>query len=694
MFVSYFFLSCLVKAIRNAKFDLIPYIFRVSIPGIPDASAEDRVDEDVDDDEQEIPAPAASEDVPKLNVSEKDSPYALISKFFPDRERNHRRMQNNFEKSFVNGQLSREQVDSIGELGPEEIWLSEGNLLVLKGGGSSNDRSSFVNPWEPLDDFQAPYREPKLPPPDFIPTENGVGVPLPPEDEQEDNPRTGINFFLSEEKKKEEKEKEKVKEELKFKQNFIPDDDDDSEETVGGSLPPETLRNFVFPEFFNEEQYINEMENFHSIRHAQYLAAKLQEANGAVLKKPSKMIVPPPTAKPSYFVSSTTPESFSYAYVSTTSAPPIHIQSPRPHLKPRPLTTPRPSFNIATPSPRPKKFKHYPVVQSSPKTVPIPASYKQRRLPTPRPRLTFLSEQQKQKKKKQKKKKKVQQHLPPPSPTTALPISTTAYNHNTEINPSYLRQLTTPKSFYSSPILSNNNIQDSAAADNNHSNQKQLFYPAVTAVKSSKYLIKSLAKEYAGRAVKSSVPNNRNIFSALSNEIDGSGGISEQLFHAIKNPHKQRQIPPPPPPPPHRAPKKISHFSPPPQQQQHHHHHSKPAALHIQPRSRAFKPSPRRRISYTGGPPKPSEVRSLPTGGHHRGSYLPQQQYQSPSETYANFVAPQTSHPLLPPPQTSHGVSPSLALAPSGVRRTDSERYVSFYRGSVGGRSWGYSYRL
>ena len=31
--------------------------------------------------------------------------------------------------------------------------------------------------------FKAPYREPRLPPPDFIPEEHGVGVPLPPETE-------------------------------------------------------------------------------------------------------------------------------------------------------------------------------------------------------------------------------------------------------------------------------------------------------------------------------------------------------------------------------------------------------------------------------------------------------------------------------------------------------------------------------
>ena len=664
--------------------------FNIIPAGIRDASADDRVDEDIEDDDekQETAASATSssaDDVPKLNVSEKDSPYALISKFFPNRERNHRRMQNEFEKSYINGQLSREQVGSIGDLGPEEVWLSEGNLLVLKG-GSSNDRGGFVDPWEPLDDFQAPYREPKLPPPDFIPTENGVGVPLPPEDEVEDDPRTGIDFFRSkelkqqiEEEEKEKEEERKVKEELTFKQNIIPDEE----------ATPERLRNFVFPEFFNEEKYINEMENFHSIRHAQYLASKL--ANAARLK-PSK-VIPPPTSKPTYFVTTTTPESYSYAYISTTPAPPIvRATSPRPQPESRPVTTPRP-YNIVTPSPRPKKYKHYPIQSSSPKTVPIPASYKQRRLPTPRPRLTFLSEQQQQ------------QEEPPRQPqqapqvtTTAMPAvvsssssssssSSTPYNHNTEISPAFLRQLTTPKSFF--PI--SNSIHDSAVDD------KRLFYPAV---KSSKYLIKSLAKEYAGRAVKSvpNVSNSHALSVALSNEIDGG---EEHLFHAIQNPHKQRQIPPPPPPPPHkshRVPKKA-HFAQVPQQKHlynHHHqqqHHHKPQL--IQPRSRIFKPNPRRRISYTGGPPKPSEVRSLPTGSQRYPQQQQHQQqhqlkqYQSPSETYANFVAPTLF------PQANIGVAPPpVSLASNGVRRADSERYVSFYRGSVGGRSWGYSYRL
>ena len=52
-------------------------------------------------------------------------------------------------------------------------------MLVLKG-GSTSDWESFDNPWQPIDDFQAPYREPVLPPPDFDPDtlDIGVGVPI------------------------------------------------------------------------------------------------------------------------------------------------------------------------------------------------------------------------------------------------------------------------------------------------------------------------------------------------------------------------------------------------------------------------------------------------------------------------------------------------------------------------------------
>ena len=60
-----------------------------------------------------------------------------------------------------------------------QVWLADDNLLVLKG-GLTDDRDGYDDIWEPLDDYEAPYREPVLPPPDFDPEtlDLGVGVPI------------------------------------------------------------------------------------------------------------------------------------------------------------------------------------------------------------------------------------------------------------------------------------------------------------------------------------------------------------------------------------------------------------------------------------------------------------------------------------------------------------------------------------
>ena len=108
-------------------------------------------------------------ETPTLNVSSKDSPYALIDRFFPERESNRR---------FFN-----DNGTNLGNLPASDVWLSDGDLLVLKGGTTPN-RKAFDEPWSPLDDYVAPYREPKLPPPDFVPSDTGVGLPLPQEDEE------------------------------------------------------------------------------------------------------------------------------------------------------------------------------------------------------------------------------------------------------------------------------------------------------------------------------------------------------------------------------------------------------------------------------------------------------------------------------------------------------------------------------
>jgi hypothetical protein len=109
-----------------------------------------------------------------LNVSDKDSPYALIDKYFPERESYYFQNQNKFIHEYNKGGNKTD----IGRLLPEEVWLSDGKLLVLKG-GKTRDRNGFDNPWEPLDNYQAPYREPVLPPPDFDPDSIEVRVDIP-----------------------------------------------------------------------------------------------------------------------------------------------------------------------------------------------------------------------------------------------------------------------------------------------------------------------------------------------------------------------------------------------------------------------------------------------------------------------------------------------------------------------------------
>ena len=100
-----------------------------------------------------------AESVPTLNVSSKDSPYALIDRFFPEREYNHEFMERNFQEKLKNGSFDNV---NLGNLRPNEVWLSDGDLLVLKGGGTPN-RKGFDAPWKPLDDYVGEfifYRDP------------------------------------------------------------------------------------------------------------------------------------------------------------------------------------------------------------------------------------------------------------------------------------------------------------------------------------------------------------------------------------------------------------------------------------------------------------------------------------------------------------------------------------------------------
>ncbi|XP_044019140.1 uncharacterized protein LOC122859544 [Aphidius gifuensis] len=76
-----------------------------------------------------------------------------------------------------NPEIPKDSVQNFGGLDREEIWLAENHLLVLKGGGFSekyldDKRSSRdFQEWSPIDDYEAPRRQvkipsmPKIPPP-------------------------------------------------------------------------------------------------------------------------------------------------------------------------------------------------------------------------------------------------------------------------------------------------------------------------------------------------------------------------------------------------------------------------------------------------------------------------------------------------------------------------------------------------
>ncbi|KAJ8894949.1 hypothetical protein PR048_000256 [Dryococelus australis] len=97
-----------------------------------------------------------------------------------------------------NPEVPRDTADTLGGLDSREIWLSENHVLVLRGGAFPDHvrNRSGTAAWPPIDAFQAPPRQvkipprPKVPPPfpiqlrDGGPTQligpNGTALPLPP----------------------------------------------------------------------------------------------------------------------------------------------------------------------------------------------------------------------------------------------------------------------------------------------------------------------------------------------------------------------------------------------------------------------------------------------------------------------------------------------------------------------------------
>lgn len=67
----------------------------------------------------------------------------------------------------VNPEVPKDNINNLGGLEPDDIWLAENHLLVLAGSGLS----SMQNQWRPIDNYEAPKRQvhippnPKVPPP-------------------------------------------------------------------------------------------------------------------------------------------------------------------------------------------------------------------------------------------------------------------------------------------------------------------------------------------------------------------------------------------------------------------------------------------------------------------------------------------------------------------------------------------------
>lgn len=72
-----------------------------------------------------------------------------------------------------NAEVPSDTADNLGGLNEEDIWLAEDHLLVIRGGHLNSHHHSPQDTWRPIDDYEAPQRQVKLPdnpkvPPPFL----------------------------------------------------------------------------------------------------------------------------------------------------------------------------------------------------------------------------------------------------------------------------------------------------------------------------------------------------------------------------------------------------------------------------------------------------------------------------------------------------------------------------------------------
>ena len=216
-----------------------------------------------------------------------------------------------------------------------QVWLAEDSLLVLKGGSTPN-RSGFDNPWTPIDDFQAPYREPVLPPPDFDPDTLDIGVGVP------------IETILAERERK--KKDDLYTRVTSAPRHFAPPQDnsvDEGERTRDSdhktsSDPLKPFKDEVddaqeeFKLFLDDvSKYISDMENFHSVK--QQSASKTLVRTLPPPSSPSSTYSPYPAptttprpSSPTYPISYASPNAKVYLSTQYVTHPPSPSSSPAP----------------------------------------------------------------------------------------------------------------------------------------------------------------------------------------------------------------------------------------------------------------------------------------------------------------------------------------------------------------------------
>jgi len=243
----------------------------------------EEAEEEVENNSVEDSGELTKEKKAKLNVSDKDSPYALIDKYFPERESYYYQNKNKFVEEY----RGQESKTDIGNINPSEVWLADDNLLVLKG-GSTIDRTGWDDPWEPLDDFQAPYREPVLPPPDFDPDSLEIGV--------------GVDIETLVAQRELEKELEEQKKQRSHEESLA--------DIPPFLYPDNALKPFKdevltshqeeFQSFINDvSQFISDMENFHSARKVLPDHQQSEELPSISLPPPETFSIPV-SRKPSF----------------------------------------------------------------------------------------------------------------------------------------------------------------------------------------------------------------------------------------------------------------------------------------------------------------------------------------------------------------------------------------------------------